>query len=172
MSVLAVTVLGHDRPGIIAEATQVLAGLGGNLEDSSMTLLRGHFAMTLVVRTDADATAVREALEPKFRGNGLDVSVIELAEEPPTQTQGVGYVLSVHGADRAGIVSAITSVIADHGGNVTDLTTRLAGDLYVLIAEVELPLSADVPALSDALASTARELGVEATLRQAESDLL
>jgi glycine cleavage system transcriptional repressor len=137
-----------------------------------MTLLRGHFAMTLVVRTDADAGAVREALEPRFRGNGLDVSVIELSDEPSSTAPGVGYVLSVHGADRAGIVSAITTVIADHGGNVTDLTTRLAGDLYVLIAEVELPTSADVSALSEALSSTARELGVEATLRQAESDLL
>ena len=40
----AITVVGHDRPGIIAEVTGALADLGGNLEDSSMTLLRGHFA--------------------------------------------------------------------------------------------------------------------------------
>jgi glycine cleavage system transcriptional repressor len=183
MSLLAVTVLGHDRPGIIAEVTGVLAELGGNLEDSSMTLLRGHFAMTLVVRTDAgDAEVrdaleprdaeVRDALEPRFRGNGLDVSVIALPDQPPPAQSGIGYVLSVHGADRAGIVSAITAVIAAHGGNVTDLTTRLAGDLYVLIAEVELPTSADVAALQGALSAAASELGVEATLREAESDLL
>ena len=42
---LAVTVLGHDRPGIIAETTSVLADLGANLEDSTMTILRGHLAM-------------------------------------------------------------------------------------------------------------------------------
>ena len=41
MSLLAVTVLGHDRPGIVADTTAALAGLGGNLEDSTMTLLRG-----------------------------------------------------------------------------------------------------------------------------------
>jgi len=35
-----ITVLGHDRPGIFAETTGILAGLGLNLEDSSMTLLR------------------------------------------------------------------------------------------------------------------------------------
>jgi glycine cleavage system transcriptional repressor len=43
MTLLAVTVLGHDRPGIIAETTAALARLGLNLEDSTMTLLRGHF---------------------------------------------------------------------------------------------------------------------------------
>ena len=53
MTLLAVTVIGHDRPGIIAEATGLLAALGANLEDSSMTRLRGHFAMVLVASADA-----------------------------------------------------------------------------------------------------------------------
>ena len=48
MPQLAIPVLGHDRPGIIAEATQALAELGLNIEDSPMTLLRGHFAMMIV----------------------------------------------------------------------------------------------------------------------------
>ncbi len=48
----AITVIGHDRPGIIAEATAALAGLGLNLEDSTMTLLRGHFAMMLLCAGD------------------------------------------------------------------------------------------------------------------------
>ena len=38
-----------------------------------------------------------------------------------------------------GIVAAMTRVLADAGGNVTDLSTRLAGSLYVVVAEVELP---------------------------------
>ena len=139
MSLLAVTVLGRDRPGIIAEATGALTELGGNLEDSSMTLLRGHFAMTLVVRTSATADQVRAALDPRFSDDGLAVFVIELDEASADAGAGQGYVLSVHGADRVGIVAAITQVLADHGGNVTDLTTRLAGALYILVAEVELP---------------------------------
>ena len=52
MTLLAITVIGHDRPGIIADVTAGLADLGINLEDSSMTLLRGHFAMTLVCAGD------------------------------------------------------------------------------------------------------------------------
>ena len=48
VALLAVTVIGRDRPGIIADTTGLLADLGANLEDSSMTLLRGHFAMVLV----------------------------------------------------------------------------------------------------------------------------
>ena len=53
MALLAITVLGHDRPGIIADVTTALAQRDANVEDSSMTLLRGHFAWTLIVGTEA-----------------------------------------------------------------------------------------------------------------------
>ena len=171
MSVLALTVLGHDRPGIIAEVTGVLAELGGNLEDSSMTLLRGHFAWTLLVDTDARP----EDLESRLSGlsdEGLVVSVLPLPEHRREGATGDAYLLSVHGADRPGIVSAVTRVVADHGGNVTDLTTRLGADLYLLTAEVELPTDADVTALEAQLKSTALTLGVEAHLVPVEPDVL
>ena len=61
--IVAVTVLGDDRPGIVADLTTALAGLGGNLEDSTMTLLRGHFAMVVLVRT-SHSTAEVEPLTP------------------------------------------------------------------------------------------------------------
>jgi glycine cleavage system transcriptional repressor len=79
-------------------------------------------------------------------------------------------VLSVHGADRPGIVSALTGVVAGARGNVTDLTTRLSGDLYVLLAEVTVPDGADLAALQDALRTTADELGVDVSLRPLETD--
>ena len=58
MTLHAITVLGHDRPGIIAETTGILGSLGLNLEDSSMTLLRGHFAMTLISAGEVRADVV------------------------------------------------------------------------------------------------------------------
>jgi len=46
---LAVSAIGADRPGIVAAVTGVLVDRGCNLEDASMSILRGHFAMMLVV---------------------------------------------------------------------------------------------------------------------------
>jgi glycine cleavage system transcriptional repressor len=166
MSQLAVTVIGPDRPGIIADVTGALAGVGVNLEDSTMTLLRGHFAMMLVCTGPADG--VQEALEPL--SGELVITVREVAPEQAHPPVGASYILSVHGADRPGIVSAITRVVAAVGGNVTDLSTRLSGTLYVLTAEVELPASANLGILQTALEVTADELGVGVTLRPAESD--
>ena len=168
---LAVTVLGHDRPGIIADVTGVLADLGGNLEDSSMTLLRGHFAWTLVVAVDADPVAVSERLA-HLTAEGLVVSVLPMPEADGSTLEGSSWLLSVHGADRPGIVSGLTRVVADVGGTITDLTTRLGTGLYLLVAEVALPRDADVETLGARIAEAAEGLGVRATLTPAESDVL
>jgi glycine cleavage system transcriptional repressor len=63
-------------------------------------------------------------------------------------------------------------VIAQAGGNITDLTTRLSGALYLLLAEVDLPSSTDVDALQARLAEVSAELGVETSMRLIENDQL
>jgi glycine cleavage system transcriptional repressor len=171
VSYLAVTVVGHDRPGIIAQAAEVLAGVGMNLEDSSMTLLRGHFAMTLICAGTVPAEEVEASLSPLVEGD-LTVTVREIEEAADQPALGDPYLLTVHGADRLGIVARLARVIAAAGGNITDLTTRLAGALYVLIAEVDLPAGTDVEALAATIKRVAAELGIEAGLRPVERDEL
>ncbi len=166
---LVVTVVGHDRPGIIAEATGLLAELGANLEDSSMTILRGQFAMVLVASAEVTAEEAQRALDT-LSDDTLSVSVREVPHESVQATVGPSYLLSVHGADRPGIVSTVTARISAVGGNVTDLTTRLADDLYVLVAEVDIPVAADIGALREGLADVARDLGVEVSLRAVATD--
>jgi len=169
MSQLAITVLGHDRPGIIAATTLALADLGLNIEDSSMTLLRGHFAMTLVTEGEAGIGQVSQALEFLEADATLTVTVSQMPAES-TAERGAPYVLSVHGGDRPGIVARLVGVVAQAGGNITDLSTRLAGELYVLIAECDFPASADIVAVQANLAEAADDLGVTVSLRSAESD--
>jgi glycine cleavage system transcriptional repressor len=168
----AITVLGHDRPGIIAETTGHLSGLGLNLEDSSMTLLRGHFAMTLICAGPAGDAAIEQALAPLTADGRLTVTVREVPEEHRPEGRGSAWVLTVHGGDRTGIVSAIADEVARVGGNITDLTTRLAGELYLLVAEIDLAAGTDAAALRAAIGTAASSLGVVATLREAEADEL
>jgi glycine cleavage system transcriptional repressor len=169
---IALTVLGADRPGIIAAVTGALADVGCNIEDSSMTILRGHFAMTLIVSTDASVDAVRNAVTPVAAQLELLVDTREVVQMTEAASGGVAHTLVVQGADRPRIVARVMEVVAAHGGNVTDLTTRLAGSLYLLVAEVDLANASDADALIAALADVAAELGVDASLRPAEADVL
>ena len=135
-----------------------------------MTLLRGHFAMMLVCEGDAPGAEIRDALAPLADDGTLTVSVREVPVEPAYQPSGSPWVLTVHGGDRPGIVSAVVGEVASVGGNITDLTTRLAGELYLLVAEIDLPPGTDVEALRGAVDAAAAALGVGATLRAAEAD--
>jgi glycine cleavage system transcriptional repressor len=168
---LAITVVGKDRPGIIADVSAGLSRLGLNLTDSTMTLLRGHFAMTLICSGDASEDDVVAALRPLI-DDGLLATVRAVPPEPSAGTGGEPYTLIVHGADRLGIVAALTRVIAEFGGNITDLTTRLSGSLYLLSAEIDLPSIVDIDDLVSELDQAAESLGVDVSLRSAEADVL
>jgi glycine cleavage system transcriptional repressor len=164
---LAITVIGPDRTGIVADVAEALSGVGANLSDSTMTRLRGHFAMTLIC-SGPTAEDVQKALAPI---DGVLSTVRAVRPETDAAAAGEPYLVSVHGADRLGIVAAVTRVVAAAGGNITDLTTRLTGPLYVLVAEVDLPRGA-ADDLAVRLTATADELGVDVTLRRAESEIL
>jgi glycine cleavage system transcriptional repressor len=171
---LAVTVVGQDRPGIIARAADILAGCAMNLEDSSMTLLRGQFAMTLICSGGTPAAEVESALAPLV-DQSLSVTVRAVPDRPvsePADGPGQPYLITVHGADRLGIVARLAAVIAEAGGNITDLTTRLAGGLYVLAAEVDLPAGSDAVATQAALTAEAADLGIGISVRPLEDDEL
>ncbi|NUT10539.1 MAG: ACT domain-containing protein, partial [Nonomuraea sp.] len=134
MGLSAVTVLGVDRPGVIAAVTGSLADCGANIQDSTMTLLGGYVAMMLLVSGDLDS----EELMKRLRAPELVVSAsaVEAQRHFCDEGGGLGYVLTVYGPDRPGIISAISAVLAADGGNITGMSTRLTGRLYVLIADV------------------------------------
>lgn len=174
MGLSAVTVLGVDRPGVIAAVTGSLADCGANIQDSTMTLLGGHIAMMLLVKGELGA----EELGSRLLAPDLVVtaSAVETHDSssgcPHGRERGLGYVLTVHGPDRPGIVSALSAVLAADGGNITGMSTRLTGRLYVLIADVELPGAVDVAALMRRLGAVGANLDSEITFRPVEPDLL
>ncbi len=136
---LAVTAIGADRPGIIARVTGVLRDRGGNLEDASMTILGGQFAIMLLVSGDLEPEALEAALQEATADLGLVVTV--RAVGPGATSPPATHVLSVYGTDRPGIVAEVSAVLAEAGVNVTDLTTRvLEGErsVYAMMLEIAL----------------------------------
>ncbi len=167
---LVVTVVSHDRPGLIADVTGVLADLGGNLESSSMTLLQGHFAWTLVVDIACDVETLRSEL---LAACPTGVTVSELADEDESNAVvGDRVVVNLNGADRRGIVAAVTRVLADRGGNIVELSTHLHGGMYIGTAEVEFAQRIDLEALTARLHEVATEIGVSVTAHREDADLL
>lgn len=173
----AVSAVGGDRPGIVAGLTAELAGLGCNLEDTSMTVLRGRFAMVLVVAgPDAlEADELQRAMSRRADQLGMAVWVHDVDEAVPSPVEGETWSVAVHGADRTGIVAAVSSVLAEAGVNIHDLSTRLVGSddpYYAMLLEVVLPPGADAGQVSSRLARVAEELGVTVSMHSSGADIL
>jgi glycine cleavage system transcriptional repressor len=177
MHELAITAIGADRPGVVAGVTGVLADLDCNLEDTSMTILGGRFAMVLIVAVpdEVDADAVLAAVSGQATELGLDVSV-HPSDTAAIAVEGDPWSVSVYGADRPGIVHRFAVVLAEHGANITDLTTRVIGEasrpVYAMLLDVSLPASVNPTDLHAALAAVADELGVECSMHAADADIL
>jgi glycine cleavage system transcriptional repressor len=176
----AVTAVGADRPGIVAAVTGAIADHGCNLEDSSMTILRGQFAMMLVV--DAPAGVGVHDLEAALAGPGAELDLVVTvrpAVEPapaPASEDTVSWTVSVYGADHPGIVHGVTSLLAERSLNIVDLSTRVIGapedPVYTMLLEVTLPPGGDPRALERDLEAKAVELGVTCRLHPSEADIL
>jgi glycine cleavage system transcriptional repressor len=174
----ALSAIGRDRPGIVAEITAVLLGHGVNVEDSQMTILRGHFAMMLIVAAPDDVNRERLADDLDRAAAKLGMEALSLRDVGEDVTPGPepSHMVTVYGIDHPGIVHGAASVLAEREVDITDLNTRLVEDdgehLYVLMMEVALPPDLEPEALEQALGEVGRREGVDVTLRELEQDAL
>ncbi|WP_088336255.1 MULTISPECIES: ACT domain-containing protein [unclassified Methanopyrus] len=78
MTRAVVTVIGADRPGIVAGISSVLAEHNANIEDISQTVLRDLFAMVMLVdlsEADVSVGELRKELQKAGEELGVDVIV-------------------------------------------------------------------------------------------------
>jgi len=178
MAHFAVSAVGADRPGIVAAVTAVFLEHGCNLEDSSMSILRGHFAMMLLVNAPDGVTEeqLEAALTDPAARFDLVVAVRRIDDRVPTSPAGEQWNLAVYGADRPGIVHRITQLLADNDINIVDLTTHVIGEpdqpVYAMLVDLTLPPGADAELLTRRLTHLADDLGVDCSLHRVEADVL
>ena len=148
MGHFALSVVGRDRPGIVAEVSRVLFELGCNIEDSTCTILSG------AVRDDPRDRS------PEILSGGRDRPFLRTGPEEhgahdlPAHAEGRGclsgkgfrgkpHIISVYGADRPGIVYSVARELARLQVNVTDLNTQVVGakdrPVYMMVLEVDIP---------------------------------
>jgi glycine cleavage system transcriptional repressor len=177
---VVLTAVGRDRPGIVAAVAEVFSRAGCNIEDASMTLLRGEFAILLIARRPAELStaALSSELKELEQRSGLQITLKELSEQEsaPQAPTGRPYVLHVYGTDRQGILYRISTLLAERQINITDVNTRVLTEsqppVWVMMVEIELPAAREEAELRAALAAAAAELGVDISLRAVDEEAL
>ena len=173
----ALSAIGGDRPGIVADLTELIYDCDGNLEDTSMTILGSEFAVLLLLTGEAADIAPRlsaacKRLEWEKR---LTVFFRPLEAEPipyRASHQARRYALQAVGVDKAGIVAKLSRCLADHRINIRQMQSfsrpqpETGTPMYTMSIRIDVPRTLDEKSLRDRLDAIARDLNIEVTLER------
>jgi glycine cleavage system transcriptional repressor len=148
------TLVGRDRPGIVAGVARALFEAGMTLGEASMMRIGGNFTIMLMVSGGPTARAVTDVVGPVVREMGLHVHVVPMDEGGLHRHKIPNFQVRVTGADRAGIVAQVTGALADAGFNILELESDVAGteERPVYIMNIAGYADADLEVLQAALA--------------------
>ena len=168
MARFSLQALGRDRPGIVASVSDALASMGWNLEDSSMSILSGQFAIVLVLDAGdiADGRVIEAALASVAEDLDLFIAVRPVTEDPHAFEAESMVRIEVHGSDRPGIVAAVAAEIAAVQADICELVSRVVDGEYLMRLRVALPGGGDPAALRSTLNRRAVALGVTCDLTE------
>ncbi|MFO7706705.1 MAG: ACT domain-containing protein [Desulfobacterales bacterium] len=169
MSKAILSILGRDRPGIVAAVSRVLCEQNCNIENVSQTMLQTEFAGIFIVSmpNGTSAEELHRSLESRLLPLALTVLTkpCEPGEDACTAKACEPFVITTRGPDRKGLVADISEVIARHGVNITNLQAVFKGGDEpgdnIMIYEVDVPETVDPQALATDLRARAEALRLD-----------
>jgi glycine cleavage system transcriptional repressor len=171
----ALSAIGRDTPGIVAAVTKELYVHGCNIEDSSMTRLEDEFAIILIMSMDpANLEPLEAGLRKIEQAAALTINLKEIEDESAAARPESNYLITLHGADAAGIVYKTSELLSSMKINITDLQTKRTrgrgddNDIYIMLLEVFVPKDVAPDTLEAALKALGAEMGVTIKTRPVE----
>ena len=162
---LVLTVLGHDRTGLVEDLADRIAAAGGNWEASHMARLGGQFAGILLVTIERGLV---DELLTRLRGlDARGLQIVARTGELPSPAVGQRVALELTGDDRPGIVRDVTRILTERGVNVEELESEvtsapMSGEpLFRARAVLQVPPGLALADLRAGLEALAGELMVD-----------
>ena len=117
------SLIGNDRPGIVAKLSAGLCKNGCNLGDSSMARLGNNFVIMLAVQFNGSQEALENIVAPLAGAMDLKQSIMKVEEgshdiEPDVR-------INIFSDERMGIVEDVTSMLTESGLNILSLESNL-----------------------------------------------
>jgi glycine cleavage system transcriptional repressor len=175
----ALSAIGRDRPGIVADLAELIYECDCNLEDSSMTILGSEFAVLLLLTgaghdVEQRLSTACKRVEWEKR---LTVFFRPLDSEPVSfgvSHHAAAFELQATGVDKAGIVARVARCLAESDINIIQMATTSRPEpgtgtpIYHMRIRMDVPQSVDLGALRRDLEGIAADLHIDLTLQPAE----
>ncbi len=173
MKKVVISVLGTDRPGIVAAVARVLFENNCNIEDVSQTILQTEFAGIFIASTprELQPSELQKELQDGLTSFGAGVLLRPLGEKENVSPSGAvePFVVTTNGSDRLGLVAGIAEVMARFDVNITSLKAVFRGGddprRNTMIYEVDVPLDIDQHAFREALRNKADSLSLDLSIQ-------
>ena len=156
-----VTLVGQDKPGIVAAVTRALYEGGCNLGEASMVRLGGMFTIMMMVEYGGDEAGM-VALTAPVESTGLRIH-IDAVQGTLHRHIEPNIRVTVYGADQAGIVCETTEALARLELNIINLETDVGGtdEQPIYILHIEGVTDTTREDIETALAELARRKHIE-----------
>jgi len=173
MNKVILSVLGHDRPGIVAAVTNVLYEKRCNIENVSQTILQTEFAGSFIVTLPPELPLdeIRATLMEALAAMEMHVHIAPIAAETDAfqSKPGEPFVITTKGPDRKGLVAGISATIARYGANITNLQAVFKGGdepgNNIMIYEVDIPADVDQKIFYDELRQKAESMALKISIQ-------
>ncbi|MBS1675625.1 MAG: amino acid-binding ACT protein [Actinobacteria bacterium] len=168
MTTLILTVVGSDRPGLVATVAHIVDEHGGNWENSRLAELEGTFAGVIQVSVPVERV---EELRASLDGlDGLLTIAVHAGSESAPAEAAQELTIQVLGNDRPGIVREISAVLNSDALSIESMTTATrdaamaGGRLFEASIVARVPADADPETLRADLERIANDLQVDITV--------
>lgn len=163
-----ITVMAGDRVGIIKNVSVALSDLGGNITHVNQTVMRGYFTLIVSVEMPDERTQleIRQAVEREGGVGEFEVNVRPFQESAAGEARpSERFTLSLRGVNQGGVISRVTTYLADRSINIDDFYAYAFDGKFVMLVQVSIPIGLDVEKIQSELAQVGTEYGLIVNLQ-------
>ncbi|MFZ2456792.1 MAG: phosphoserine phosphatase SerB [Candidatus Altiarchaeia archaeon] len=165
-SLTVVTVLGKDRPGLVADLTGEISGVKGNIVDIEQSVIRGLFSMFMLVDLSSSTVSYdvfSKRLTALSKKLSVDITLSAYGKYDGDRLPKKRDLenVTIMGKDNLGIVADISSALSETGTNIERIKMIARGDLLVMEMTVDRKKKTDQRELREKLRSVGERIGVD-----------
>ena len=159
-----------DRPGIVADITEIIFQAGCNLEDSTMTSMLDEFAIILLFSGKGDNLEEQLLKDCRRleREKGITAFLRSVEIKDKTSRDKIyTKTINVDGMDQSGIVYKVSRFLANDNINIESLTSRrlispeTGTAIYSMEINVQVPEEISLAHLEEGLSQVGEKLNVD-----------
>tara|TARA_Y100000814_G_scaffold192739_1_gene141399 strand:- start:29 stop:553 length:525 start_codon:yes stop_codon:yes gene_type:complete len=170
MKKLIINAFGPDRPGIVAEISEIILSFNANIENSKMILLGSDFTLLMLISINGEK--IDEFKNQLNKIADLEVSFKKTLQKTDNQEKYNRYSFTISVADNEGIIYLYSDLFKKNNINIEKMETEIDNapisgfPMFVLSSILNIPFDLDINTFKKSLKNIAQDNNIEYKLER------